>query len=272
MNIGMYSAASGMLAQWTALDIASNNLANVNTTGFKKDEVLFKAFPERLMSRFYDNVVKIPLGSIDKSPIVGKMGTGVEVNEVITRFEKRDGETIIPFKKTDNKFDLALDGEGFFTIATDKGERYTRAGAFTINQDGILVDMNGFPVLGEKGIINVGYADFKVDEFGNVAIKQDLSMEWEVIDKLKLVDFYDKRGIVKEGKNYYYWTKEAGEIKEPENLKVLQGFLEGSNVNPVIEMTKLIEIQRAYEACQKAVQSEDQLLGRAVNDILNMRG
>jgi flagellar basal-body rod protein FlgG len=267
MNVGMFSAASGMLAQWRAIDVTSNNLANVNTTAFKKDEVLYKSFPERLMSRFYDNVVKIPIGSYDIAPVVGKIGTGVEVNDVITRFEKRDGEAIIPFKKTENKFDLAMDGEGFFSIATDQGELYTRAGAFTVNQEGTLVDMNGFAVLGEKGKIQVGRADFKVDEQGNVAIKQDLNTQWEFVDKLKLVDFYDKRGLFKKGKNYYTPTPEAGEMKRPEGLKILQGYLEGSNVNPVREMTKMIEIQRTYEACQKAVTSADQMLGKAANDI-----
>lgn len=263
----MFSAASGMLAQWHAIDVTSQNLANVNTTGFKKDEVLFKAFPQRLMARVYDNVVKIPIGSYDVAPIVGKMGTGVEVNQVITRFEKRDGEAIIPFKKTENKFDLALDGEGFFSIQTDRGELYTRAGAFTVNQEGTLVDMNGFPVMGERGTITVGRADFKVDEFGYVSVKQDLAEEWQEVDQLKLVDFYDKRGLFKKGQNYYEPTEDAGEIIKPQNLRLLQGYLEGSNVNPVIEMTRMIEIQRTYEACQKAVQSEDQILGRAVNDI-----
>lgn len=267
MNIGMFSAASGMLAQWHAIDVTSQNLANVNTTGFKKDEVLFKAFPQRLIARFYDNVVKIPSGSYDIAPIVGKMGTGVEVNEVFTRFEKRDGEAIIPFRKTENKFDMALDGEGFFSIMTDQGELYTRAGAFTVNQEGTLVDMNGFPVMGENGTLTVGRADFKVDEFGNVSVKQDLAEEWQFVDKLKIVDFYDKRGLFKKGKNYYLPTEEAGEMIRPENFRLIQGFLEGSNVNPVIEMTRMIEIQRTYEACQKAVQSEDQILGRAVNDI-----
>lgn len=268
MNLGIYSAASGMLTQWHAIDTVSNNLANVNTTGFKKDEVLFKSFPERLMSRFYDNVVKIPNSSYDKAPLVGKIGTGVEVNKIITRFEKRDGESIIPFKKTEHKFDLALDGEGFFVVQTDQGERYTRAGAFTVNQEGILVDMNGFAVLGEEGPIQVGQADFKVDEAGRVAIKNDLAQEWQPAGQLRLVDFYDKRGLVKQGKNYYLHTDEAGERIRPENIKVIQGYLEGSNVNPVTEMTKLIEIQRTYEACQKAVQTEDQILGRAVNDIV----
>lgn len=270
MNIGIHSAASGMLAQMHQIDVVSNNLANVNTTAFKKDMVLFKSFPEKLMARFNDNVVKIPIGSYDIAPLVGKMGTGVEINDVVTRFEQRDGEAIIPFKKTDNKFDLALNGEGFFAIETPNGEKYSRAGAFTVNQEGTLVDMNGFPVKGEKGIIKVGQADFKVDENGNVAIKQDLSAEWQVVDKLKLVDFYDKRGLIKQGKNYYLKTDEAGEMKTPNNLKIMQGYLEGSNVNPVLAMTQLIEVQRTYEACQKAIQSEDQTLSKAVNDIARM--
>lgn len=270
MNLGMFTGAAGMLTQWQSLDIISNNLANVNTTGFKKDEVITKSFPELMMSRFNDNVVKIPIGSYDIAPVVGRMGTGSEVNEIFTRFEMKDGENIIPFRKTENKFDMALSGEGFFTVLTDQGEMYTRNGSFTVNQEGILVDMNGFPVSGENGPIIVGQADFKVDENGTVAIKDELATEWQVVDTLKLTDFYDKRGLVKKGKNYYGATDEAGEMKKPESIKVLQGFLEGSNVNPVLEMTKMIEVQRTYEACQKAVQTGDQILGRAVNDIVRM--
>jgi flagellar basal-body rod protein FlgG len=198
------------------------------------------------------------------------MGTGVEVNEVFTRFEKRDGEAIIPMKKTENKFDLALDQEGFFSVQTPQGEMYTRAGTFTVNEEGMLVDMNGYKVLGENGPIKVGIADFKVDDKGNVATKDELGSEWVMVDSLKLVDFYDKRGLVKKGQNYYLPTDEAGEMRKPENIRVLQGWLEGSNVNAVVEMTKMIETQRAYEACQKAVQTGDQILGRAVNDIARM--
>jgi flagellar basal-body rod protein FlgF len=270
--IGLYSAASGMLVQWTSMDVISNNLANVNTTSFKKDETVFKSFPERMMARYNDSIQKFPLGSYDNAPIIGRMGTGVEVNDVFTRFESKDGENNFPIRKTENKMDLALNGEGFFAIDTADGERYTRDGAFTRNERGILVDMNGNAVLGKKGPIALGNGDFKVDEEANIYVKAPLAIEWQKVDELKLVDFYEKQGLTKVGKNYYSPTEDAGEMNEPnhQDLKVLQGFLEGSNVNPVREMTTMIEVQRLYEACQKGVETADQVLGKESNEIARL--
>ncbi len=269
MNIGLFNAASSMNAQLVSMDVISNNLANVNTTAFKKDEVLFKAFPERMMSLYHDNVVRFPLGSYDHAPVVGRLGMGVEVNDIFTRFEKRDGENIIPLQKTGHKFDVALSGEGFLSIETPKGIRYSRAGAFTKNQEGFLTDMNGFFVLGSKGPIQLGEGELKIDEQGEILVKKPLETDYTFIDRLSLVDFYDKRGLVKEGKNFYQYTQEAGEIIKDNlpDLKIMQGFLEGSNVNPVRAMTQMIEVQRLYEASQKAIQTADQILDKEVNEV-----
>ena len=100
---GFYTGASGMLSQWQNMNVVSNNLANISTTGFKKDEAVFKAFPEMLLRRLDDNgVVKVPNGSYDVAPLVGKLGTGVEVNEIHTRFDQGS------VRNTGNDFDLAL--------------------------------------------------------------------------------------------------------------------------------------------------------------------
>ena len=121
---GIYTGASGMIAQDARMDAIANNLANVDQTGYKKDLTLFKAFPDMLLRRINDDGLGItPAGSYDTMPIVGKLGTGVEVNEVYTQFDQGS------LQSTENNFDLALEGQGFFTVMTERGERYTRNGA-----------------------------------------------------------------------------------------------------------------------------------------------
>ena len=115
---GIYTGASGMVAQMHRMDVLSNNLANVDVTGYKRDTSISKAFPEMLIRRINDNgVYKFPFGSVEVAPVVGKLGTGVEYNELFTVFEQG------ALKETSNPFDLALDGDGFFAVETPNGER-----------------------------------------------------------------------------------------------------------------------------------------------------
>ncbi len=274
---GIYTGASGMIAQEARLDAVANNLANVDQTGFKKDITLFKAFPDMLLRRINDDGVGItPAGSYDTMPLVGKLGTGVEVNEVYTQFDQGS------LQRTENNFDLALEGKGFFTVLTERGERFTRNGAFTINQEGVLVTHNGNPVMGENGPIKVQQNNFVINERGEVLVNGALSLEardvvgltqngWEdpiVIDKLKLADFENVRELKKEGDSLYRDTEFSGPALPPQEIKVIQGFLEKSNVNAVREMVDMIEVQRAYEANQKTVHTHDQTLGKLINDIV----
>ena len=117
----MYTGSAGMVAQMHRMDILSNNLANVDLNGYKRDTAIHKSFPELLIRRANDNgVYKFPFGSADMFPVVGKLGTGVELNESYTDFTQG------AMKETGNSFDLALEGEGFFVVQTPQGERYTR--------------------------------------------------------------------------------------------------------------------------------------------------
>lgn len=274
---GIYTGASGMIAQDARMDTIANNLANVDQTGYKKDLTLFKAFPDMLIRRINDDGLGItPAGSYDTMPIVGMLGTGVEVNEVYTQFDQGS------LQRTENNFDLALEGRGFFTVMTERGERYTRNGALTINQDGILVTHNGNPVLGENGIIRVQQNNFIINERGEVLVNGALSLDardvvsmannaWEdaiVIDRLKLADFENVRELKKEGDSLYRETEFSGPPLPPENIKVVQGFLEKSNVSAVREMVDMIEVQRAYEANQKTIHTHDQTLGKLINEII----
>jgi len=275
---GLYTGASGMIAQMGRIDVLSNNLANVNTPSYKRDTPILKAFPEMLMRRINDDGVRtIPPGSYDLMPVIGKLGTGVEVNEVYTRFTQG------AFKQTQNDFDLALEGEGFFSVQTDEGERYTRNGSFLIDKEGFLVTKDGYKVLGENGPIQIKKNNFMVDEDGNVFENSEYSNdpmrlvsmeenEWNqtvLLDRLKVVNFPKLRYVKKVGESIYRETEysEKAYIIENERPKVRQGFLEASNVNPVIEMVNLIEVHRNYEANQKIIQAHDAALGKVINEV-----
>ncbi|MBP7736932.1 MAG: flagellar basal-body rod protein FlgF [Spirochaetes bacterium] len=271
---GIYTGASGMIAQQARLDVVANNLANVDKTGFKKDLAIFKAFPDMLIRRLNESGLGVtPAGSYDTMPYVGKLGTGVEVNEVYTDFDQGS------LQRTENNFDLALDGRGFLTVKTERGERYTRNGAFTINQDGILMTHNGYPVMGENGIIHVQQNNFIVNERGEIMVNGAIDPnsvvgmadnDWSqpvVLDRLKLVDFEKIRELKKEGDSLWKETEFSGPPLPPGDVKVIQGFLEKSNVNMVREMVDMIEVQRSYEANQKTVQTHDAELGRLINEV-----
>ena len=279
---GIYTGAAGMIAEMHRMDIVSNNLANVDKPAYKYDTAIFKAFPEMLISRVNDDgVVKLPIGSYDTMPIVGKIGTGVEMNESFTRFEQG------AMKQTDNKFDLALDGEGFFVIDTPAGERYTRNGSFVMDREGYIVTKDGYKVLGHEGHIRVKDFNFIVDKEGYIMVNMDEQddieqltnddqNEWkrpEVLDRLRIVNFENLRYLDKQGDSFFKDTKYSGPAVEVTTLKrpkVEQGFLEASNVNAVAEMVRMIEVQRSYEASQKSIQSHDQLLQRLVNEVARL--
>jgi len=279
---GLYTGASGMVAQMHRLDTIANNLANVDLTGYKRDTAIHKAFPEILLRRMNDDGVYIfPIGSVDTTPIVGKLGTGVEQNEVYTAFTQG------PLKETGNDFDLAIEGNGFFTVETDYGERYTRNGTFLINREGFLVTKSGDLVMGEKGPIKLKKNNFVVDQDGKIFQNSTFAgedgrlvskeeNEWEnleYVDRLKIVDFKRERYLKKMGDSYWQSTEESGRalvVKGNERPKIRQGFLEGSNVNPVKEMVEMIEVNRSYEANQKLIQAEDTLLGRLINDAVKV--
>lgn len=277
---GIYTGASGMQAQQHRLDALSNNLANVDVTGYKRDTSVHKAFPEMLMRRFDDNGVhRFPLGSVDTTPIVGKVGTGVEYNESFTVFTQGT------LKQTENPFDMALENEGFFSIKTNHGERYTRNGSFILGKEGYLLTKEGYQVLGENGPIQLKANNFTIDEEGNVFQNLDfandpdrlVSMDentWddtELVDRIKIVSFagHGNRFIKKQGNSLWTATDESGAAQIMDDLdrpKIRQGFLEGSNVNPVSEMVNMIEVNRAYEANQKVISTQDSLLDKLINN------
>lgn len=253
---GWYTGASGMNAQQNRLDAISNNLANVDTAGYKRDITVSKSFPELLIRRTNaDGVYQLQngMGSSDAAPVIGKLGLGVETNENYIDFSQGS------FKSTNSKTDAALSGKGFYVIDTPMGERYTRNGNFLIGKEGILETKDGYPVLGENGYIYLEDDKITVNEDGIISKSEDGSE----IDRFKVVRFDNERYLKKMGESMYSTNDIAGpaHIAEGnERPKFLQGYSETSNVNVVNEMVQMIEVNRAYEANQKTITSEDSMM------------
>ncbi len=282
MMRGIYTGASGMKAQMHRMDALSNNLANVDVIGYKRDTSVSKAFPEMLIRRVNDDgLYKFPFGSAEIAPMVGKLGTGVEYNESFTVFSQGS------LKQTENPFDLALDGKGFFTVQTADGERYTRNGSFLIDKEGTLVTKNGQPVLGREGSITIKKNNFVIDKKGNVYQNSSFSgdpqrlvsmeeNEWEnleYVDTLRVVDFSRDRFLKKQGDSLWRETEESGPPAQAalgSETKVEQGFLESSNVNPVTEMVRMIEVNRIYEANQRVMHTHDSMTNNLLNQVLRV--
>ena len=263
---GWYIGSSGMNAQQNRLDAISNNLANVDTTGYKRTVAVSKNFSELLIRRMNDDGVKeVAFGSVDTGPIVGKLGLGVETNEIFTIFEQGS------FKQTDGISDMALQGEGFFAVETPYGERYTRNGNFMVGVEGFLETKEGYPVLGENGRILVGNRKFNVNVNGEVTFSDDTE---EMIDRLKLVRFDNERHLEKMGSGLYSTNDIAGEAKVAEGgnrPQIFQGYVETSNVNVINEMVQMIEVNRAYEMNQKTIQSEDAMMTNLWTKVATLR-
>lgn len=239
---GIYTAASGMLAESIRTDATANNLANVNTSGYKKDVAVNQAFGEMLLTRIHDGQPKL----------VGTLGTGAQVDEIVAIHSQG------MLQHTGNPLDLSIDGKSYFTVETSAGIRYTRAGAFSRNSLGELTTADGHAVLGENGRIILDGSVVAVGEDGTVRVD---GLE---VGRLRLAEFTDEKRLVKEGAMLF---RDDGADVTPATGMVRQGILELSNVNAVGEMLNLISGYRAYEINAKAVQAHDQLLDKAVNEV-----
>ena len=249
MTRALYTGFTGMINEQRRLDIASNNIANAATTGYKAENVTSQSFEELLTLKIRDNSEYY----VDKP--IGNMSLGVRLGEVYTNFGQG------PLHETGNDFDLAIEGKGFFEIREGENIRYTRDGNFKLTKDGYIVDSDGNHLQGQSGDIQI-----PVDGGGvSIDVTGRISVDMIPVDTVKLVDF----------ENYDYLEKIADTSYKPVDGAVMlegdgvirQGFTEQSNVNAVSEMVDLIAITRAYEANQKVIHTEDSLLDKAVNQI-----
>lgn len=243
---GIYAAGSGMLAETVRTDVIANNLANADTAGYCRDIAVNKDFRSMLIQRINDG---------QNRPTIGSLGVGATVDEVATI------HTPGAIHPTGNKYDLAIEGKGYFAVETPNGVRYTRNGTFTRSSQGELVTQDGYRVLGQGGAIQLGDPQNRVDivEDGRIMVDNAES------DTLRIVTFADEKQLVKEGASLY--APGGQQEAAAEGFLIRDGFLERSNVNVVAEMVNLITAYRAYEINGKAVRSHDQMLDKAVNQV-----
>jgi flagellar basal-body rod protein FlgG len=165
-----------------------------------------------------------------------------------------------PLKTTGNPLDLALEADGFFKVRTASGERYTRNGSFTLSPENLLVTANGSPVMGEGGEITIEGRDIQINRDGEITV------DGVLVDKLAVVTFESPRGMTKDGDSLFVGPTDSPEISV-ETPGVRQGALEGSNVQAVTEMTRMVETMRTYEALQKMIQAYDETDGRIISEV-----
>jgi flagellar basal-body rod protein FlgG len=260
---GLYTAETGMVNEMRRLDILTNNLANADTTAYKKEGTTSRTFADEYAIKVKDTSV------YNVAQRIGQVSLGVHLGQVYTDWTEGSYEV------TDNVTDLALDGDGFFAVSfTDKAGntsmKLTRDGAFTLNKDGYLVTKDGDYVLNATGALNndpseANYVQldptqtFSINELGYIYQNNTLVGTIGLVD----VDNYDY--IEKYGENLYN-VLDGGNISAAD-CSVEQGVLETSNVNVINEMVKMITIQRAYEAGQKVITSIDDTLDIAANQL-----
>lgn len=247
MSGGIYMSAAGAMAYEKRMQVISNNLANINTSGFKKDKGHF------LIIDSPDSIKE----DLEKKSI----STGKQQPPLWLQFETITDFSAGPMKHTGNPFDLALEGDGFFCIKTEQGTQYTRNGNFSLDQDGMLVTMDGLPVLGEGGPINIEGDTFTVGVEGNISVDGNL------VDTIKIVRF-EKPDALEKTENSLFAIADKNEVEsKAENTGVSQGFIELSNVNAIRMMTEMIEVLRGYESYQKAIKTADEANAKAINDV-----
>jgi len=259
------------MAQSDKLDTIANNLANVDTPAFKRDEQVFREYltayekqPDVIEAPKVPGTVEsfYPLNGADKS-YVDSAGTSTSFSQ---------GSLQI----TNNPFDMAIDGDGFFEVMTPNGPRLTRNGSFTLNAQGELVTKQGFPVLTQEQpgqpvqnrFIRIG----QNAESWSVSPDGDLMVDNNFVGKLSLLTAENKDVFQKEGASLYKLRETiSSQLIPAKNMRLHQGALEKSNVNIVSEMTDMIKTTRVFESTQKAIQAYDQMNGKLVNDVTRLR-
>lgn len=265
MDKGIYTALSGSIVQERRMDIISNNLANVNSAGYKGDIPVFESYLHQQKG------ANIP------APVI----PGVASNEYVVNSNPYIDFSQGPLHETGNELDLALNGDGFFVVDTPDGIRYTRDGNFKIDKEGVLKTQDGYPVLsrgGPKGeyiYINVlsptQQGEVSVSADGTISVidqfSEDVPIRITGGYKLKIVDFEKPYLLKKVGNGLYAPISENIAELEAQNTEVKQGFIERSNINIIKEMTSMIEVVRGYESYQKVIQSFDDSTSKLIDEV-----
>ncbi|MBR1691808.1 MAG: flagellar hook-basal body protein [Lachnospiraceae bacterium] len=251
---GLYTAYTGMINEQNRMDVLTHNLANADTTGYKKEGATSQSFDSVLAYKIKDTT------DVARGRKIGKMSLGVKVGETYTDFSEGS------MRQTDNTYDLALTDSGFFTVeftnkAGQTSIKYTRDGSFTATQEGYLVTKDGDYVLDNGG------RHIQVDPLAEVTIDRNgnIYQNGSAVAALGIADFEDYNYLEHYGENYYQ-PLEGATMKQAQG-QVLQGYLEMANMQVVSEMVQLISVTRQYESNQKIIQTIDGSLEIAANQL-----
>jgi flagellar basal-body rod protein FlgF len=247
---GLYAAASGMMSQLMQQDIVANNMANVNTSGFKRTAASFQAVADMALNRITHH----------QSQPVGHLASQNQLHR--SSFDWSPGS----IQQTGNPLDVALQGNGFFAVTDTTGNTsYTRNGAFSVSPDGTLITQDGHTVQSEAGPITVpsGAGSIQIDKNGI------LSANGQQVGRLKRVTFDNLQAMQPVGNSRYTTTQPE---KPAQQASVVQGALERTNVNVMSEMLHSMTAVRTYETLQKTLQAHSDLLKKAVTEVGRIKG
>ncbi len=256
----MSIAATGMLAQQTNVEVISNNIANMNTTGYKRQRAEFQDL-------IYQNIERTGTNSSDAGTIVPtgiQIGVGVKTGSVYRITGQ--GNLI----QTENTYDVAIEGRGYFRVQLPSGqEGYTRAGSFALSADGTLVTPEGYQILPAVTVPDDAL-DVSISNQGEIQVLQDGNVAPSTVGNLDLATFSNEAGLEAVGDNLFLETAASGAptTGTPGSTgfgRLLQGFLETSNVNAVSEISSLITAQRAYEMNSRVITTADEMMSTTSN-------
>lgn len=251
---GLYTSASGALVAQANVDQIANNLANVNTNGFKRSLMAVMSDQEMPLYRIQTDPGQAPDAAIPGVPTmtpVGPLGLGAQVVDTPTDFEQG------VLEQTGNPLDVALEGSGFFAIQTPQGIRYTRDGSFVRNAQGLLATKDGSLVLGRNGAIALpASGEILIDAKGAISVRPPGGAVVQPLDQLRIVTFADPLRLRPEGATRFvdYGARPAADT----TTTVSQGMLEKSNADVITSMVGLIVNERWFDANEKSIQTQDQ--------------
>ena len=228
---------SRQIALQRQMDVVANNVANINTTGFKAEQILFEEYAMPVARDRTFPTMDQPLSYVQDWATIHDLSAG----------------TVL---QTGNELDAAINGDGFFAVQTPAGERWTRAGSFQISNDGTLVDMSGNPVLGTGGPIQFGLEETGI----TIGADGSISSSEGAKGQLRIVEFANAQQLKREGANLFSGGTPAANA----DSRVMQGFVERSNVSGVSEMAELIRVTRAYESVASLTSRQDELRRTAI--------
>lgn len=240
---GMLDAVQGCLKEEMRMSIISNNLANANVMGFKKDVISFQD-----LLKVAEGGTVNDIKSID--PVLVKIKTDISQGDI--RF-------------TGNTLDFAIYGEGFFKVDTPDGMRYSRKGNFILDNAGFLTTQEGHKVIGKGGPIGISGNQVHVDGEGKIAV------DGIEVGQIDMVTFENASALVKDGMSCYRNVSDEPETPVDSDTKIQQGYVELSNVNVAEEMVNMIHCSRAFESYQKAIQVLDGVNNKAINEVGRLR-